>query len=119
MATPTAEELAAIEARLRAIVEPYAAHLEWATIYNIPTLRRAGATAHDWFAFVKPASRHVGLYLLPMHTHPALRESLSPALAKRLTGRSTFTFASLDDGLVRELEDVVARAYELYMSTPA
>jgi hypothetical protein len=54
-----------------------------------------------------------------MHTHPALRERLSPALAKRLTGRSTFTFASLDDGLVRELEEVVARAYELYMGTPA
>ena len=39
---PAAEELAAIEARLRAILAPYEGRLETATIYNIPTLRRRG-----------------------------------------------------------------------------
>jgi hypothetical protein len=112
----TAEELAAIEARLRAILEPYVGRLEMATIYNIPTLRKAGANAHNWFAFVKPASKHIGFYLLPMHQHPELRESLSPGLAKRLTGASAFTFKTLDDALVAELEAVVARAYEVYVA---
>ena len=71
---------------------------------------------HDWFAFVKPASKHVGFYLLPMHTYPELREGLSPALAKRLTGKSTFTFAAVDEALFVELEGLVARAYEVYMA---
>jgi hypothetical protein len=114
----TADELARIEARLRAILEPYAGRLEWATIYNIPTLRRPGANAHDWFAFVKPASKHIGFYLLPMHHHAALRESLSPALAKHLTGASVFTFPVFDEALFAELEGVVARAFEGYLRTP-
>ncbi len=116
MAAPNREELAAVEARLRAILEPYERRLEWATIYGIPALRRSGASAHQWFAFVKPASRHVGFYLLPVHTWPELRRDLSPALARRLTGRSTFTFAALDDVLVAELEALVARAYQRYVA---
>jgi hypothetical protein len=115
MAAPTADELAAIEARLRAILVPYESRLETATIYNIPTLRRAGAKAHDWFAFVKPASKAVSLYLLPVYSHPALREGLSPALAKRLTGKSVFTFPALPEELAMELEGLVARACDAYM----
>ena len=68
-ATPRpAVDLAVIEARLRSLLEPYAARLETATIYGIPTLRRPGAKAHDWFAFVKPAAKRVSLFLLPIHT---------------------------------------------------
>ena len=116
MAAPTADQLAAIEARLRAILAPYEDRLEWATVYGIPTLRRPGANTHQWFAFVKPASRHVGFYLLPMHTWPELRDGLSPALAKRLTGRSAFTFAALDEALATELEALVARALDHYLA---
>ena len=111
----TEADLAAVEVRLKAILEPYGARLETATIYGIPTLRRPGAKAHDWFAFVKPASKHVGFYLLPMHTHPELRDGLSPALAKRLTGKSVFTFRSIDESELAELDALVARAYDRYM----
>jgi hypothetical protein len=109
-------DLPAVEARLRAILLPYEDRLETATIYNIPTLRRPGAKAHDWFAFVKPASKHVGFYLLPMHTWPELAESLSPALRRRLTGKSTFTFTTVDESEMAELEALVARSYEAYMA---
>ena len=119
MAAPTAEELATIEARLRAILVPYESRLETASIYNIPTLRKAGAKAHDWFAFVKASPGHVGFYLLPVYHHPELREGLSPALAKRLTGKSTFTFKALDEDLATELEGVVARAYDAYTGVDA
>jgi hypothetical protein len=111
---PSPEDLAAVEARLRAVLVPYEERLAWATIYSIPMLCRPGAKAHDWFAFVKPASKHVGFYLLPMHQHPELRDGLSPALSKRLTGKSTFTFKVLDEAEMVELDAVVARAYERY-----
>jgi hypothetical protein len=119
MAPPTAEELAAVEARLRAILVPYADRLETASIYTIPTLRKAGAKAHDWFAFVKPASKAVSFYLLPIYTYPALREGLSPALAKRLTGKSTFSFPALPEEVATELEGLVARAYDAYVGSDA
>jgi hypothetical protein len=116
MAPPSAGDLAAIAGRLEAVLDPYRDRLETATIYNIPTLRKHGANAHNWFAFVKPATKHVGFYLLPMHTWPELAESLSPGLRKRLTGKSTFTFTAVDEALVTELEEVVARAFEAYMA---
>ena len=63
---------------------------------------------------MKPASKHVGFYLLPVANDAALRDSLSPSLRKRLTGKSVFTFAAIDEALMSELERVVARAYEAY-----
>ncbi len=38
---------------------------------------RPGAKAHEWFAFVKPASHHVGFFLLPISEFPELRAGLS------------------------------------------
>ena len=109
-------DLAAIEARLERILDPYRDRLEPATIYNIPTLRRHGAKAQDWFAFVKPASKHVSFFLLPIHTWPDLVEPLSPALRTRLTGKSVFNFKVLDAAEMTELETLVARAFERYMA---
>jgi hypothetical protein len=115
MPAPTPEQLDAVEARLRAILVPYESRLETASIYNLPTLRRPGAKAHDWFAFVKPAAKHVSFFLLPLHTWPELREGLSQALAKRLTGASCLTFPSIDEALAAELEALVARAFDRYV----
>ena len=111
---PTPEELDAIETRLRAILAPYESKLETASIYGIPTLRKPGAKAHDWFAFVKAEPKHVSFYLLPMLTYPELMADVSPALAKRRTGKSMLRFSAVDKPLFAELEGVVARAYERY-----
>lgn len=110
----TASDLEAVERRLQGVLDPYRDRLELATIYGNPALRRPGANAHQWFAFVKRRSKHVGFYLLPVHTDEGLRASIPPALATRLTGRSSFAFASVDETLFGELEALVARAYEVY-----
>jgi hypothetical protein len=107
--------LAAVEARLRAILEPYRDRLDEGTIYGIATLRRPGAKAHDWFAGVQMANGYVKLNFLPMHEHPELLDGVSPALRKRKTGASVFRFTDLDDALAAEVEALVARAYPIYM----
>jgi len=99
------------------VLDPYRDRLELATIYGNPALRKAGANAHDWFAFVKPQAKHVGFYLLPIHTDETLRASIPPALAKRLTGRSSFAITAIDEPLLADLEALVARAFEVYTST--
>jgi hypothetical protein len=114
MAVPA--DLPAVEVRLRAILAPYEDRLEHATVYGIPVLRRPGANAHQWFAFVKPATKHVGFYLLPVHEWPDLRDSMSPELRKRLGGRSAFTFKAIDQVEMADLEVLVARAFERYMA---
>jgi hypothetical protein len=106
--------LAAVEARLRAILEPYRGRLEEGQIYGVSVLRRPGAKAHDWFAGVQRAEGYVKLNVLPMHAHPELLEGVSAALWKRKTGASVFKFTELDDAVVAELEELLARAYPVY-----
>ena len=108
-------DLAAVEARLRALLEPFANTLEPAQIYGIAVLRRPGAKAHDWFAGVQAADGYVKLNFLPMHGHPELLEGISPALRKRKTGASVFRFTDLDDALAAEVEALLARAFDVYM----
>ena len=112
---PSPADLAAVEMRLSAILDPYRRLLEPATIYNLPTLRRPGAKAHDWFAFVKPASKHVSFFLMPMVTWPDLLDGCSPALLGRRQAKSAFSFPRVDEPLFAELEALVARSYDRYM----
>lgn len=116
MAAATPAQLATVESRLLAILAPYEDRLEWATIYGNRALRRPGANAHDWFAFVKLASKHVGFFLLPITKWPELTEGLSPALRKRLTGKATFNFSTVDEAEMTELEGLVARAFHRYLA---
>src|SRR6185295_5839598 len=94
---PTEAELAALETRLQALLDPYRDRLEPVEVYGQPFLRRPGATKHEWFAGVNRNKGVVRLSLLPMYRHPELLEGLSPALLKRRTGASLFTFATIDD----------------------
>jgi hypothetical protein len=109
-------DLDAVAARLNALLEPYAARLEPSTIYNLPTMRRPGAKAHEWFAFVRPAAKHVSLFLLPMHTWPELLEGCSAELLRCKIGASAFNFRALPDELAADLEALLARAFERYMA---
>jgi hypothetical protein len=107
--------LAAVELRLRAILEPYRDRLEEGEIYGVPMLRRAGAKAHDWFAGVQMADGYVKLNFLPMHGHPELLGGVSVALRKRKTGASVFRFTEIDEAVAGELEALLARGFEAYM----
>jgi hypothetical protein len=114
----TAKDLFNAELRLRQLLAPYAATLEEATIYGIPCLRKPGAGAQEWFAFIKVETKFISLYLLPIYTSAELRRSMSPALAKRLTGKATFHFKDLDEAMATEVEGLLARAYDIYMAEP-
>ena len=107
-----------MEARLVALLEPYRARLEEATIYGIPVLRRPGAAAHDWFAGVQRADRYVKLNLLPMHGHPEVLEGLSVELLRHKTGASVLRFTELDDELAVEVGALLARGFDVYTGSP-
>jgi hypothetical protein len=111
-----AKDLFNTELRLRQLLAPYGDKLEQATIYGIPCLRRKGAGAQDWFAFIKTESKFVSLYLLPVYSSAELRRSMSPALAKRQSGKATFHFRDLDEAMAAEVEALLARAFDIYMA---
>jgi hypothetical protein len=107
-------EVDALERRLEAVLDPYRDRLEPVEIYGQRMLRLPGRKTHDWFAGVRTATESVKFSLLPMHAHPELLDGISTALRKRKTGASLFTLTPADDGLIAELEQLVARAYDVY-----
>jgi hypothetical protein len=119
MAVVDQAELDAVEERLQALLDPYRGRLEAYELYGAPYLRRPGAKAHDWFAGVSLGNGVVRLFLLPMHNDPGLLEGVSPSLRKRKTGASLFSFKTMDEDQVAELEALLARAFERYMTTGA
>jgi hypothetical protein len=109
-------DLAPVQARLQAIVDGYRDRLVVGSVYHIETLTRPNAKAHDFFAFVKPGSSFVSLYLKPVYTWPDLLDDISPALRKRLQGsRTAFSFAVVDEPLLAELEVLVERSFRRYI----
>ena len=107
-------DLAATEARLSALLDPYRDRLEAFEIYGVPMLRRPGAKAHDWFAGVNRGNGVVRFSFLPMHAHPELLEGLPPSILKRKTGASLFAFTAVDDYQVSELEGLLSRGFDVY-----
>jgi hypothetical protein len=108
-------DLAAVEARLAAILDPYRDRLESFEIYGVPMLRRPGARAHDWFAGVSPGNGVIRFFLLPMYAHPELLDGISPELRKRKRGASVFAFATLDERIAEELTSLTERSFSAYM----
>jgi hypothetical protein len=53
--------------------------------------------------------------LLPVKDHPEILDGVSPALLKRRSGDALFTLKPGDEGLLPELEAVLARAFAVYM----
>ena len=117
MTAADADELELVETRLQVVLDPYREHLEAYELYGAPYLRRPGAKAHDWFAGVSRGNGVVRFFLLPMHHDRALLDGTSPTLRKRKTGASVFSFKTIDDAQITELEALVARAFQRYMAT--
>lgn len=107
-------DLDAVEARVWALLDPYRATLEEATIYGMPSLRWPGSGSHDYFAAVQRSARKVSLYAIAVETWPEALEGSSDRFRARRTGKATFSFPSLDEELAAELEAFLARLYPPY-----
>jgi hypothetical protein len=53
--------------------------------------------------------------LLPIKDNPEILESVSRSLLERRSGDALFTLKPGDEALLPELEQVLARAFEVYM----
>jgi hypothetical protein len=112
-------ELPAVEARIWSILEPYRGRLVESSIYGVPSLTWPGAKAHDYFAAVKSGMSYVSLYLVVADTYPDALEGASAALLKRRSGKSAFTFPSLDDTMAGDLERLIGRLFDRYAADHA
>jgi len=67
-----------------------------------------------WFGGVRSGKAYVSYHLMPVYSHPALLEAISPALRRRMQGKSCFNFKKPEPDLMAELEALTAAAAEIY-----
>jgi hypothetical protein len=72
--------------------------------YSLNT-RKAGPNGKPmFFGAVHRRRNAIAYHLMPLYVDPALVQALSPALRRRLQGRSCFHFKSADEDTLEELD---------------
>jgi hypothetical protein len=112
-----AADLAAVDRRLRAILEPYRGR--FAVGGDGPGglslhLRGLENEPHGYVAGVRPGKRYVSFHLMPVYGFPELAAEMSPELRRRMQGKSCFNFTTVDEALMAELEALAARGLDRY-----
>ena len=111
---PSTEGFAATFAALRAILEPHAKRLT-VTVDEPGHFELASPTMTDrigrplFCAAVQINKNYVSYHLMPVYGNTALRNSLSPALRKRMQGKSCFNFTTVEPGQLKELAAVTKK----------
>jgi hypothetical protein len=67
-----------------------------------------------FFGAVRAGKAYVSFHLMPLYWEPSLAKGISPALKKRMQGKSCFNFTSYDPALVRQLAKLTAAGLALY-----
>jgi hypothetical protein len=67
-----------------------------------------------WFGAVRIGKNYVSYHLMPVYACPDLLKEISPALKKRMQGKSCFNFTQVDEKLFKELADLTEQGYKRF-----
>lgn len=70
-----------------------------------------------WFGGVQVKKHYVSYHLMPVYVNPQLLAGISPALKKRMQGKSCFNFKAVDATLFGELERLTGSALVDYRAS--
>lgn len=69
-----------------------------------------------WFGGVQIKKNYVTYHLMPVYVNPELLTGISPALRKRMQGKSCFNFEVVDKPLFNELKSLTQRSLQEYIA---
>ncbi len=111
-------DLLQVYEHLRAIMEPYAARLarkvDTEVVLYVDTTHLMKNKKPLFFGAVQLKRAYVSYHLMPVYVRPCLLERVSPALRKRMQGKSCFNFTQVDAELFAELAEVTRAGYASY-----
>ena len=67
-----------------------------------------------FFGAVKINKNYVSFHLMPVYVFPDLLKAISPALKKRMQGKSCFNFTTIDDETLKELAALTKQGIERF-----
>lgn len=112
------QDFDAVFERLKAILEPYAPRLvvvaDTQQSYYLDTRHELGKDKRLFFGAVKKGRRYASFHLMPVYARPELLEGISPALKKRMQGKSCFNFRAVDEPLFQELARLTKAGFEKF-----
>jgi hypothetical protein len=101
--------------RLKDLLSPYASSLH--VIHDEPgNYYLETGYSEKWkkplfFGSAVVKKNYVSFYLMPVYMYPDLLEGISPALKKRMQGKSCFNFKQVDEALLKELEALARQGF--------
>lgn len=105
---------------LRKVIEPYTKMKglkvvrdgpEGCLVLTPPSPKFRQASEGLWFVCTRVGKAYVSYHLMPIYMNPELGKLISPALKKRMQGKSCFNFKEPDPALFRELASLTKAAY--------
>jgi hypothetical protein len=105
-------DLDVVHDRLRDILAPYRDELSVTRdgpeglVLEVPGLE---GKPWGYVAGTRMGKRYVSFYLMPVYGSSGLANTISPALRKRMQGKSCFNFTTVDERLLAELSDLAAK----------
>lgn len=105
---PDKNEFKAVARELKAIFKPYRKKLivvsESETGIYLDTKVIMKNKRPIFFGGVRMGKAYVSFHLMPLYCFPELSKTMSPALKKRMQGKSCLNFTTVDKELFRELK---------------
>jgi hypothetical protein len=105
--------------RLKRLLAPYAKGLDEAAsgpLYALNTRHQLPNKQMLNFAAIRKGKAYVSFYLFPVYMYPELLRGISPALKKRMQGKSCFNFKTIDEPLFKELNQLMKAGLARYKS---
>lgn len=103
---------------LKSVMAAYAAKLEvktdTAAEYYLDTRHIQKNNKPLFFGAVQTKKNYVSFHLMPVYVEPMLLEAISPALKKRMQGKSCFNFVTVDKPLIFELAALTKTGFDYY-----
>lgn len=113
------ESLEVTAAQFTEVLRPYAelftvtAQSETGISLSLPG--RSGPVS--FFGAVVLRKNYVAVHLMPVYVYPELLNDLSPALKKRMQGKSCFNFKEFNAGFTGEISGLIERCITKYRET--
>jgi len=82
--------------------------------YTLVTKSNSNRGQPMWFGSVRAGKAYVSYHLMPLYFNPPMNAMISPALKKRMQGKTCFNFKSVDKELFAELKTLTQEGIDSY-----
>jgi hypothetical protein len=82
--------------------------------YTLVTKSNSNKGQPMWFGAVRAGKAYVSYHLMPLYFNPVLNATVSPALKKRMQGKTCFNFKIVDKELFAELKTLTQAGIDSY-----